>query len=320
MRRIHIAFVLAVVVGCGAEGPNNDTNRQRRVQADVPENRPPEIVEAYLAPEEPSRNDTLRLMLEVRDPDRDGVDVRITWRRSGLVYKTGPELTLPAGILSPGDEVDAVVLVSDGEFEDLVETYSVTVRNLPPRITSVQLKPKPVTASESVLAEAVAVDQEEDEVHFAYQWLRNGTEIPDATAAVLEPGRVRRGDEVQVQVTAIDDGDNEGHQVLSAPIRVDNSAPEIESRPPFELASPDLYVYNIRAEDPDGDSPLRFELIEGPAGMRVDIVTGKLAWKIPSDAVGSHTVEVRVRDGYGGEAKQRYALEISLETPPAAPQ
>ena len=320
MRRIEITIALALLLGCGPQGTDPEPGRGRRVGKEVPRNRPPEIFEAYLAPEEPSREDTLRLVLDVRDPDRDGLDVRVTWRRNGLVYRTGPERVLPAGTLSPGDEIEAVVLVSDGELEDLVETYPVTIRNLPPRITSIQIRPNPLTASDSALAEVESLDPEEDEVHYEYQWLRNGKALPDKADPVLEPGNVRRGDEVQVQVRAVDDRDNDGHTVVSAPVRVGNSPPEIQSRPPSELVRPDLYLYEVQAGDPDGDAPLRFELAEGPQGMRMDIVTGRLTWKIPPDAIGSHTVEIRVRDGYGGEVKQRYALELRLDNPPAAPE
>ena len=320
MRRIQIALVVVLLASCGGEAPQREAARHSRVaEVEVPENRPPEILEAYLVPDEPSRDDTIRLILDVRDPDRDGLDVRITWRRNGLVHLSGPDQSIPSGRFSPGDEIDAVVLASDGEFEDLVETYPVTIRNLPPRITSVQLKPQPVMATENLLAEVEADDPEQDEVTFEYRWIVNGEELEDASGAVLEAGTVQRGDEVQVRVVAIDDGENEGHSVLSAPVRVENSTPEIQSRPPSELESADMYVYNIVASDPDGDAPLRFELGAGPPGMRIDIVNGKLTWRIPPDSVGTYGVEIRVRDGYGGEAKQRYELEIQLDSPPASP-
>ncbi len=319
MRRIQIALVVALLASCGGEAPKGDGGRQSRVpDEEMPENRPPEIIEAYLAPDEPSRDDTIRLILGVRDPDRDGLDIQITWRRNGLVYLSGPDQSIPSGRFSSGDEIEAVVLVSDGEFEDLVETYPVTIRNLPPRVTFVRLKPQPVRATDNLLADVEADDPEGDEVTFEYRWIVNGEELKDATGPVLEAGTLHRGDEVQVQVGPIDDGEHAGHTVLSAPVRVENSSPEIQSRPPFELESTDTYVYNIVASDPDGDGPLRFELGEGPPGMRVDIVNGKLTWRIPPDAVGTHDVEILVRDGYGGEAKQRYQLKIQFESPPAS--
>ncbi|WP_239465908.1 choice-of-anchor C family protein [Gemmata sp. SH-PL17] len=61
-----------------------------------------------------------------------------------------------------------------------------------------------------------------------------------------------------------------------------NHDPVITSTPPT-LVPGTVYTYPVEATDPDGD-PLSYSLVEGPAGMAVDPVTGVLTWPAPSEA------------------------------------
>jgi hypothetical protein len=271
-----------------------------------------------LVPAEPSRQETIRLLLESRDPDRDALTVQVTWVRNNSVYRSGPGTTLSGEGLSPGDVLFARVRVNDGQSEAVAETERVRVRNLAPRVTTVRIAPDPVTATESVIAVTEAMDPEQDEIRYRCRWFRNGSEIPDQTGPTLEPGIVRRGDQIQVSVVPVDERDNEGDEVRSARVRVQNASPMITTEPSFTLAGPSRYEYQVQAEDPDADQPLRFTLTEGPRGMRINIVTGLLSWDIPRDATGNHDIEVAVRDPHGGESRQRYSLDVRLETPPAS--
>jgi hypothetical protein len=262
----------------------------------------------------------VRLELDAWDPDREALQVQVTWMRNGTVFRSGPATVLPAADLYPGDNIYARVRVSDGRAEDVIETELVTIRNLAPYVTSVRIRPDTITAAESILAAVESVDPEEDDVEYRFRWLRNGDEMLHKTDQALEAGLVRRGDELQVGVVPIDDNGNEGDEVLSALAHVQNAPPVITSGPPFTLAGPRLYEYRVAAEDPDGDGPLRFELAEGPRGARIDIVTGRLLWTIPLEAAGSHDLEISVQDPHGGESRQRYTLQVRLEAPPAAPR
>jgi hypothetical protein len=320
MRRIGAAFLGILLAGCGGEPPPTAEFALPPDSASSDQNGPPEIRSARLTPEEPSREETIRLELDARDPDRDGLDVQVTWIRNGAVLRSGPSLTLPANELYPGDYIRARVRVSDGRSEDVAETGGVTVRNLAPHVTSIRIQPDTLSATDSALALVEAVDPEEDEIEYRFRWIRNGNTIPGQDGPTLEAGLVRRGDEIQVATIAVDADGNEGKEILSAPKRVRNAAPVITSEPPYTLAGPDLYEYKVVASDPDGDKPLRFQLIEGPRGAKIDIITGRLLWEIPRNAVGSHDLEVTVQDPHGGETRQRYTLQVRLEASPAAAQ
>ena len=79
----------------------------------------------------------------------------------------------------------------------------------------------------------------------------------------------------------------------------------------------------MAVEDADDDRRLRYRLLEGPTGMKLDWLSGKLTWA-PSDAqAGTHAVEIEVDDLAGGKATQTFEIRVGFEEPaptPAAPQ
>ena len=75
------------------------------------------------------------------------------------------------------------------------------------------------------------------------------------------------------------------------------------------------YVYQAKAIDPDGDAPLTFDLVSGPAGLAVS-ATGLVTWT-PTDAqLGPQSVVVRVSDNRsalpnaGGVELQAYTILV----------
>ncbi len=59
------------------------------------------------------------------------------------------------------------------------------------------------------------------------------------------------------------------------------------------------YTYRVTAEDPEGDD-LRFQLLDGPVGMKIRKNTGKVVWLEP--ILGQYWVIVEVSDGRLGAA------------------
>src|SRR5205814_756272 len=81
-------------------------------------------------------------------------------------------------------------------------------------------------------------------------------------------------------------------------------SPQITSTPRTRLALGNPYSYTIVAADPDHD-PLTYRLDTAPAGMTVD-AAGHVAWTPTSAQVGDNAVALRVEDGRGGYATQRF--------------
>ena len=109
-----------------------------------------------------------------------------------------------------------------------------------------------------------------------------------------------------------------GTQSFAINVRATNQPPSIRSTPDV-MASPDeLYVYAVRAVDPDGD-PLTFRLSVHPDGMTIDQHTGLIRWTPSAADDGQHPVRIVVEDGQGGIDGQTYTLHVGqqpLNRPP----
>jgi hypothetical protein len=91
---------------------------------------------------------------------------------------------------------------------------------------------------------------------------------------------------------------------------VANAAPAITSQPPASMAG-GVYRYMVEATDPEGDAPLRYELLQSPDGMRIDPYSGELQWRPSANQAGKHTVEIAVSDNRGGRSTQLFDLPIT---------
>jgi len=67
------------------------------------------------------------------------------------------------------------------------------------------------------------------------------------------------------------------------------------------------FVYQAKASDKDGDK-LGYRLLEGPAGARIDAITGRLTWDKPQP--GRQGFRIEVTDGKGGTAEQQFSIDF----------
>jgi len=124
---------------------------------------------------------------------------------------------------------------------------------------------------------------------------------------------------VRAEVAA-SDGREQSRWVTSPSLRLQNAAPVLRSQPTQATVTSGTYRYEVQAEDPDGDTPLRFELHEAPRGMSVDPGTGVVSWPIPEEASGAFPVELAVSDSLGARTVVRYAIDLSWESTSANAQ
>jgi fibro-slime domain-containing protein/RHS repeat-associated protein len=123
----------------------------------------------------------------------------------------------------------------------------------------------------------------------------------------------------QQTIFAVADQDSGGRGAVSESDDANNVVSarfDLCDRPPLIASSPVLsgqegaaYLYAVQASDPDGDT-LRFQLPVRPEGMAIDSANGTISWTPGQGRNGTHQVEIRVSDGRGGSASQRFALTI----------
>jgi len=327
---------MAALVACGGEGPADpaaaapDAGGEPVAEAsDSPipraytapkergSNRAPRIVSARLDPERPTPGDNVRVVAEVEDPEGDKVWLAYTWWLDGekLEGLDAPRLLLRG--VEKGVPLAVEIVASDGKDQSSAERIDATVGNTVPEIASVKLEPEKVVAGDQpIVVRPEASDSDGDAVRFTYAWKVNGRRM-DEEGATLSTKGLRRGDRVQVSVTATD-GESESPAFELPLVRVANAAPVILSAP-GGLPTQDGPFYQIEAEDPDGDRPLQYSIEDAPPGMTVNPRTGAIDWTPTPSQVGTHEIHVVVDDNQGGRSRQTIQVSVGETTGQAQP-
>ncbi len=223
------------------------------------------------------------------------------WMKDGQPLEGENSPRLSKNGFSKGDSISVVVTAGEEQGE-----ASVTIGNSPPTVTSVPFSPEHIYAGVDITVAPIGSDPDGDAVEFHCQWTINDTEVPE-DSPVLKGSMFKRGDKINLIVVPYDQ-DGEGKPFVSQNIIIPNAPPRIVSTPP-ELNG-GTYVYQVVAEDPDGD-PLTYSLTSAPPGMSIDAKTGLISWNINEKSAGTHTVEIIARDPAGLKASQKYSLTMT---------
>lgn len=123
----------------------------------------------------------------------------------------------PAALSSAPWLLTALVVAAMGGCSSSPQDGSVpagaTKNNHPPTVRLVTIVPNPVTLAGPITAHVMADDPDGTEPTKRFQWIVNGTPVSGATGPELDPAHAKRGDQVALEVVAIDG------QLESAPYR-----------------------------------------------------------------------------------------------------
>ncbi|MES9863930.1 MAG: putative Ig domain-containing protein [Candidatus Thiodiazotropha sp. LLP2] len=247
--------------------------------------------------------------VEASDPDGDTLTYSLTQSPTGMT------IDATSGLIQWTPDANGTfpvtVVVSDGAHEATQDfTLIIVVPNSSPEITS--------TPSTSVLLgqpyqyQMTATDPEGDTITFALVTNPVGMQINQTTGLVSwTPGTDQVGVH-SVELTATDSQGNISTQsyLLSVNTGAGNTPPTIVSTPAGNAIYDQAYGYDVNATDSDGDT-LTYLLVTAPSGMVIDSVTGMISWIPQTSQGGAHPIEIRVEDGQGGYAIQRYGLYTS---------
>ncbi len=307
MLRVGAAVIATLCICCGG-GDSADSNAPA-------ENRPPVIESVAILPAAPSTADSLSLVARAQDPDRDGVELEVVWYRNGARYPNDGRHSVKPFSFDRGDRIHAVAHASDGKDRVSRRTDTIVIGNSVPQVTSIRLVPETALATDAIRALVEATDIDGDPIEYRYRWYV-GDESLDVPGPELPELSAIRDDRVSLEVAGFD-GTDLGPWARSDALRIGNSAPAITTQPAYTLNSEGAYQYAVNASDPDGDAPLKYELIDSPAGMRVDPASGVVTWMVPRDANGTYSIELSVSDPHGARTLQRYSLDLSWGSDPA---
>lgn len=124
----------------------------------------------------------------------------------------------------------------------------------PPVIHAVQLIPNPPTLEGSLSLAVDAIDPERAPVAFRYQWYVNGAPLAGATEGTLDPGLLKRGDQVAVEVVA-SDGTTSSKPFRLQPSTIGNTPPIIllAAVEPEHVPFGETLRAKVEVRDPDQD-------------------------------------------------------------------
>ena len=308
MSRVGTAAIAILCIHCGSSDSTDS--------AAPSENRPPLIESIAILPVAPTIEDGLSLAARVQDPDLDSVALDVQWYRNGAPHQNASRQSTKPFAFEKGDRIYAIAVANDGQETVSRRSPEVVIENSPPQVTSLRLSPETALAIDTIRVIAQATDVDGDPIEYRYRWYIDGERL-DAEGSELPPELAKRENRVSVEVAAFD-GTDQGPWIASAALRIGNSAPSITTQPAYALNSDGVYEYAVNALDPDGDRPLTYELLQAPSGMRVDSASGIVTWAVPRDANGAFSIELSVSDPYGARTLQRYSLDLSWGTSPAA--
>lgn len=306
---------LAAALACGGgdeAAPSDAPTGGAEADAARGANAPPVIERLRLQPRDPAPDAELYAEVQARDPDGDAVEIRFTWRVNGeVVARKGSRFQ--ASNARPDDRVELEVVAIDGELESETRRVRERFANRPPRIREVELNAQESLRPGTELTALVdARDPDGHRLRFEYEWLVNGEET-DAREKTFSTEGLERGDEIAVRVVARD-GRDASEPERSDVLAIGNSPPRITGVPQ-PVRENGVFKWDFEAEDPDGDSDLRFRLGEAPEGMTIDPILGVVHWRPSASQAGTHAVEVRVEDGAGAVSGLRFEAEVAAGQP-----
>lgn len=216
----------------------------------------PFVTDAYITPENPTRSTPLNAVTTQVDPDGDPTTRSFVWFIDGA-SQTVSGSTFPAGVASKGQEVHFQVTVSDGvEVSEPFMSPAVTIGNLPPAITGVNLSPPNPTSADTLVCEPQGwTDPDGDDEGYIFRWRVAGVDVPDADGPTLA-GAFRRGEIVQCFATPTD-GEAEGAEFSSQAVTLLNGPPRVFAvnyLPASPTATANLFASVAGFEDPDDDT------------------------------------------------------------------
>lgn len=117
-------------------------------------------------------------------------------------------------------------------------------------------------------------------------------------------------------VAVRDAGGLGGNRSFTATVTSGNRAPVFVTLTDDRTAPGATYRKTLAATDPDGDAPLSFTLLGGPAGLT--LAGAQISWQPSPTQIGSFVVQLAVRDPAGAQGVGVYSIDVESNGVPVA--
>ena len=150
-------------------------------------------------------------------------------------------------------------------------------------------------------------------------------ELPSVLHATLSPdgnrldftARANWYGQARFQVAASDGSPGHPWVVSNTFTVMVNALPRFTSAAPGQARAGEKFIYQLTISDPfPADDSHVFSLLESPAGMTIDAMTGLVEWTPREFDAGSHIVRAKVVDAYGAIAELSFDLQVVVAPTP----
>jgi len=254
------------------------------------------------------------------DPDLDTVSyVIVGTAPDGITLhrETGRLSWTPQSIQSIQIQIRAVDTFGAGTNQKvLIDVYSERP-NSPPVFKPVN--PGFAEAGRTYKKSFFATDPDGDVISYRLENPVPGMTINESTGEVTwTPADSDIGKDISISLVATDERGKIGHYDTKIPVLAPNHPPVFVSQPQLTSIAGNIYRYDMRAEDEDGDR-LVFSLLSVPPQVSFDERTGQVSWASRTEDAGkSFTFRVAVTDERVTQpVAQQWTVNLSADqTPP----
>ncbi|MGN6545339.1 MAG: putative Ig domain-containing protein, partial [Aureliella sp.] len=163
-----------------------------------------------------------------------------------------------------------------------------------------------------------AADSDGDPLTYELVVAPAGMSIDPTGVVTWQPTSEQLGaNSVQLKVSDGRGGEVVDQFTINVLSQAGNLPPRITSSPVTSATANVAYQYRVSASDADGDS-IAFSLVDPPAGMSIDSISGIVAWRPTVDLIGQQQVTIQAVDALGSAVTQRFAVDVrGANLPPA---
>ncbi|MEO0454087.1 MAG: putative Ig domain-containing protein [Verrucomicrobiota bacterium] len=256
-----------------------------------------------------------RFDLVAEDPDGDPVTFDLVGAPTGAFFDegTGQLLWVPdfSQLGTHTISIDVFDPFGGGTF-----TFDVLVQdqNQPPVFTSTP--PATGSVGNPYIYDFSFEDPEGDAVTVALRNFPRGIFLDEFNNRILWTPIASQTGITNVTLRITDAAGNNTDQII--PIEIfalpENGLPVVVSDPVLKVDPDSDYQYQIEVNDPDG--PFTFAVLDGPAGLAVDPVTGLVSWNSSGTPDGIYSVEIAITDSQSSTRLLSYEITVGLNAAP----
>ncbi len=240
----------------------------------------------------------------------DGATFSLTTSPAGMTINSTTGLVNWTPLNNQVGSNSVVIRVNDGKGGQKSQSFSISVSNNPPTITSSAA----LNATEDSLYtyDVNSTDDGQGTITYSLALSPSGMTIDSSTGLISWTPLNNQVGTNNVSVQVSDGNSGVGEQNFT--ITVSNTNPTISSTASTTATENIQYTYDVNSTD-DGQGTISYSLLSSVFGMSINQSTGLISWTPINTQVGPNNVSIQVSDGNGGTDTQNFTIVVANSNP-----